>query len=728
MANSNILETRIKPPRVAGNLLYRSRVKNRLANILEYRLTILQAGAGYGKSTTLAMLAEEHPHVVWYQLSEEDQDPLVFLLHLFHATQRVYPDLEGLPIPLLENWDSSRGPLLTREVVSQYLNAIGSGVQTNTLVILDDLHLIANLPEIAHLLDRLIGLAPASLHFVVSSRHVLQLPNLFRWRSLGQVLALDQAVLTFSEEEIATLFSDQYGINLTLEEIEDLYAGTEGWAISLQLIGQSLNSGSVKSVRDALARRTSPLDSLFEILAKDVLEGQSTQMQWFMQCSSVLRTMDPESCNWLLQAKDSVNKLSYLKNNDLFVVELGDHELRYHPIFQQFLYQQLSPQQRQELNQRAALYYQQNQQPNSAIYHYITAEDYFGAAELLNSYGDQLHATGHLDTLANYLDHLSPEALSQFPNLIYYMGDLARLHSRFEEALGWYQQAESLWRSAGWSKEISRALRGQARIYLDTVNPSKAEELLQEALRLSDRITDRETRARLYQLLAENKLNAGKVEEAENLRRQADVLRQEGPDDSHLWYRVLLRTGRLEEARQQVEFQAKEETSEPFNLPRSHRETQLLLSIIYAMQGEPKAAMQASKEGIRRGKELASPFITAVGYMRQGHAFMMQPYQIGYTQAEKLYEQVIEISEELSTPRLRVEALWGLVRVHGYQGNLDSARLMADRGITIATQAGDEWIASLTRLAMGASFVLAEQYSQALEWLDRAFARLSGMQ
>ena len=720
MANRNILETKIKPPRVTGNLLSRSRVKDRLANVLQYRLTILQAGAGYGKSTTLAMLAEDSPHAVWYQLSEEDQDPLVFLLHLCHATQRIYPELEGLPITPLETWDSSRGPLITREIVSQYLNAVGSGLATNTLVILDDLHLIADIPEMAHILDRLIGLAPPTLNFVVSTRHILQLPNLFRWRSLGQVLAIDQTVLTFSEEEIAALFQSHYGIVLSSEEIEDLYAATEGWAISLQLIGQSLISGAVKSVREAIARRTSPLDSLFEILAKDVLQGQPEEMQEFMQSSSVLRTMVPESCNYLLQSEDSLDKLSYLKNNDLFVVELGDHELRYHPIFQQFLYQQLSLQQRNDLNKRAAQYFQENKQPNSAIYHYLRAEDYFGAAELLDSYGDHLHATGHLDTLANYLDHLSPEALSHFPNLIYYMGDLARLHSRFEEALGWYQQAESLWRERNQVEGISRSLRGQARIYLDTVNPSKAEELLQEALRLSDRITDRETRARLYQLLAENKLNSGKVEEAEALRKQAELLRQEGPDDAQLWYRVLLRTGRLAEARRQLELRAKEETSEPFNLPRSHRETQLLLSIIYAMQGEAEAAMQSSREGILRGKELASPFITAVGYMRQGHALMLQPYQAGFADAEKLFEQVIEISEELSTPRLRVEALWGLVRVHGYQGNLENAQLMANKGIGIAAQAGDEWIASLTRLALGASYVLSEQDSQAFEWLDKA--------
>ena len=337
MPNPFVLETKICAPKVAGNVLSRPRVREALSKVFNYRLTLLQAGAGYGKTTVLALLAEEVPHVIWYQVSEEDQDPFVFLLHLCYATQRVYPDLEGLPIALLETWEPSRGPLIYQEVVSQYLNAVGFGVQTPTLIVLDDLHLVADVPEIAHLLDRLIGLAPGVLHFIISTRQNLQLPNLFRWRSMGQVLSLDQSALTFSQAEIASLFRTHYRVELTDEEVEDLYAATEGWAISLQLIGQSLTSGTSKSVQHALSRRESPLDSLFEVLAADVLEGQQQEMRDFLRATSVLRTMDPEVCNWLISVEDSADKLAYLKQNDLFVSTLNHQELRYHPIFQQFL-------------------------------------------------------------------------------------------------------------------------------------------------------------------------------------------------------------------------------------------------------------------------------------------------------------------------------------------------------------------------------------------------------
>jgi len=283
--------------------------------------------------------------------------------------------------------------------------------------------------------------------------------------------------------------------------------------------------------------------------------------------------------------------------------------------------------------------------------------------------------------------------------------------------LDWYQQAEGLWRDRGQLGEASRALRGQARVYLDTVNPIKAEELLQQALRISDRIDDRQAQARLYDLLAENRLNAGKPEEAERLRQKALILRQEAPTDSHLNYRVLLRTGQLDTARRELEYQVENEQRDPVEIPRSHRETLFLLSLIYAFMGDSQDAYGSALLGTQRGMKLNSPFTTAVGHMRQGHALMLLDDENRLSKAQEQFEHAVEISHHLDIPRLRVEACWGLCRVHGYQGDLSKALDVAQEGIGIAEQAGDEWIASMIRLTMGASYTLSRRYESGLAWL-----------
>src|SRR3972149_936705 len=103
MANT-VVRTRIMPPPKNNRILARPRILQVLDQAMEYRLTILQAEAGYGKSTALADYAEKEVNLSWYQLNQEDNDSMVFLLHLCHALLQVNPGLLGLPIKFLDDW------------------------------------------------------------------------------------------------------------------------------------------------------------------------------------------------------------------------------------------------------------------------------------------------------------------------------------------------------------------------------------------------------------------------------------------------------------------------------------------------------------------------------------------------------------------------------------------------------------------------------------------------
>ena len=721
---SPILRTKIIPPPRNARTMSRPRVSGELRNALDYRLTILLAGAGYGKSTALAEFAAENQPLVWYQVGEEDNDPLVFLLHIFHATKDALPEITELPISYLESWDGTQGILPWKGILDQFINTLTEHLDKPLLFIFDDVHVVLEGGEVPHILDRFIGRAPANVHTLLSGRPDLSLPTLSRWRSKGEVLILDQHTLTFTAQEISFLFSNQYRLDLTNEEVDSLLTYTEGWAIALQLIWQSIRNQTSSSLEFPLQWQADSLESLFDVLAQEVFSRHPADIREFLLITSTLRDLNPEACDALRLAMgnpagDSASMLAYLRRQDLFVVETAEGTLRYHHIFHNFLRQQRPADQCVQWNRAAADYYLSHKNPESAIYHLLEAKAWDDMADLLDTYSQTLLSSGRFDTLASYIASLPPLSLNQHPMLLFTLGELARLHSRFDEAQGWYRQAETVWRSRGQLDGIARALRGQSRVYLDTVNPSQAEKLLEEAIRLTDGFEDREAQVRLFELLAENKLNSGHVEEAERLRQRAEELRLEGPSDGQLQFRVWLRTGRLNEARRGLEEQAEAEKQNPVQMPRAHRETYLLLSLIYSYQGLGELAYQAALEGTRRGDDLKSPFVTAVGHMRQGHALMLSN-QPNYALARKQFEKTIEISRAVNVPRLLVEANWGLCRVSGYQGDLTLAQSHAQQAIEIANQAGDEWIASLTRLTMGASLMLASRYEAAEEWLNRA--------
>jgi LuxR family transcriptional regulator, maltose regulon positive regulatory protein len=720
MVFPQIIRIKIIPPQKSPRTLERPRIIRLLLEALHYRLTILQAGAGYGKSTALASLTDQGYPLIWYQVTEEDSDSAVFLLHLCHATQYAFPEIRNLPLSTLEAWDGSRGALPSKDIMDQYVNAIFVGINSPTLLILDDVHRMAEGSDVPILIDRLVYNAPHNVHIILSTRPVLKIPNLNRYHLRGDVLTIDQKAMAFTPEEINQLFSQYFDYEVTNAEVDQLYAATEGWAITLQTIWQSLRAGAAVSIEDAISRQVTSLEGLYEVLTQEILAKQPEDVRQFLRITATLKVMTPLACDFLRSSNDSEAILSYLRRQELFVVDLGDEGLRYHHIFHQFLHSGVEDKQRRAWHRRAAAFFQGKTELDNAVYHLLQAEDENAAADLLSTYGGDLLAKGRLDTLMNYLHALTPETLIEYPLLLILLGDLARLHSRFQEALGWYHQAEGILRDRGLFGGVARALRGQARVYLDTVNPSRAEELLQQALRISDGIDDRQAQAGLYELLAENKLNAGKPQEAVALRKKADLLRREGPSDSQLLIRVLLRTGKLEQARNELESYAESERQQPVKMPRAHRETQLLLSIVYAFLGEADKAYRTAMEGTQRGIELDSPFVTAVGYMRQGHALMLLAGKEGYEQARQQFIKAIEFSQVLAIPRLRVEAGWGLCRVFGFQGDLSKALSETEEAVRIANQSGDEWIASISRLTMGASLILSARYESATHWLDQA--------
>ncbi|MEW5719393.1 MAG: transcriptional regulator, partial [Chloroflexota bacterium] len=679
-----ILRTKLNPPRVPRLTLARPRVDARLRDALDYRLTIVQASTGYGKSTALTNLAQARAPLFWYSVGEGDADAPQFLAHLIAAFRLGLPALSDAPLALLQDASADH----TRAAAAALLNALNDALTTPAVLVIDDYHLAAS-SDVNALLEHFLTFMPVTLHVIVATRYAPPWEQLITWRAKGQVLEIHRDALAFTRDEIAALFRDKYAIELSPRDLDLLIEQTEGWPIALQLVWQEMRAKPKSNIAQLLAREgTDSLDTLFAYLARDVLAQQPRDLQDFLLCTATLRELDPAACAAICPTMDSETLLARVRERDLFVVALDGGQARYHHLFHDFLRAraaQIDPLAARERHHRAAEFYRRAENHEEAIFHSFRAEAFADAATLIEEIGESILRAGRLDTLSGWLAALPPEQIAAQPRLMFYLGDLARLRSRFDDALAWYAQAERAWRAASDARGIVRALRGQALVYLDTVNAARAEDLLQQALRLSDGTDDRLAHARMLELFAENKLNMGKVAEAEQLREQARALREEGPSEDELSVRVKLRTGRLDEAREILTNWASAERGH-LHPPRAHRETLLLLSLIDAMQGRADDAFATAQEGIELGARVASPFVSAVGQMRLGHAYQIRG---DFGAAIRRYEEAIAIGDRLAVRRTRAEAMWGLTRAHGYSGDLKSARRDAAEGIEVAHSAGD---------------------------------------
>ncbi len=726
-----VIRSQLIPPRSRKGVLQRTRLDACLQAVLDVPLTIVQAGTGYGKSTALASFSERLPHLFWYTITETERDPLLFLVHLLSAFNQSGQAWGDAALAALEEGGSRVAPA----ALTPLLNNLTRGLTADAVLVLDDYHLVHQVPEIAALVRQMVNHCPPYLHLVLATRHPPRLDDLPRWRAKGQVLSIGRAELAFTAEEIEHLFQQQYGRALSPEQARSLAAETEGWIIALQMVWQSLQSGAAPNLEAVLAHLPGTLEALFDYLAPEVLARQPADVQCFLLTTSVLRSMDGPACDALFAQcspalVNSAEMLRRLHENGLFLDAVGEGAYRYQKLFQDFLQAQLTQEadKKHTLHRQAAAHFQRTGQLEETIYHLLQAEDYEPAARLIVQIGPGLVEIGRLGSLVGWIERLPQNVYAALPELNLLLGDVLRLRADFDAALQHYTAAEEQYSTLADQLGRSRSLRGQAQVYLDTVRPLKADALLGEALRLLEPQEHREEAAALYDQMAENKLNLGYPEQAQMLHAEAQMLRAEvDPGDVYLEARAMLRTGRLVEARRLLAPREHEESQlEPSRPQRFHRETALLLSLICAMQGDQPATERYARAGIAIGQALNADFVEAVGIMRLGHALQLSPAQPWgenvHSQAAECYLQTIEKVRPFKVMRVWVEPLWGLVRVYGYAGDLAQAEHSAERALQIADQSGDEWIGDLVRVSMGASYVLAGQNEAADAWLSRAFS------
>ncbi|HMQ35903.1 MAG TPA: transcriptional regulator, partial [Chloroflexaceae bacterium] len=215
---------------------------------------------------------------------------------------------------------------------------------------------------------------------------------------------------------------------------------------------------------------------------------------------------------------------------------------------------------------------------------------------------------------------------------------------------------------------------------------------------------------------------ARRVEDQESRRQGAQEAR--GAGDQAAPPRLLLRAGRLDEARQQIEAQlwAGQSRAGAERLG-AHREPLLLLSLIYAMLGSGARALAMAGRGLVESQQVGSRITEAIAELRLGHAYQLVAPS---DQAPSLqrYAAAMALIQAVGVSRTRAEGYLGLTLLYGHAGDLPRAEADAREGLQLAAAAGDEWTAALILLALGGAAVAAGD-GRAGEWLEQARQRFA---
>lgn len=706
--------TRSSRPRLAKHVIGRNHVIAKLQEAVNYPLTVVRAGAGYGKSTLINQaFPDTFTPTVWLHLSEQDNGAIPFLSHLVQVAHNVCPTVGLKALPLLV-WDERQGnpdALTILEALVDDLFLAGPLV-----IILDDYQYMGDNEDVLRLTGILVDRLPDNVHVVIASREKVNLPGIALKRAKGDVLDIGEPDLAFTAGDISRLFSEVY--KLTVDDVTagQLAARTEGWIMAIQMLGQNMKKGW--SWDAALKSLPQSLSELFEFLAQDYLTKQPASIRSFLFHTAYLELLKPDICNHLLDLSDSAAILRDFERRGLFTFRIGDGVYRYHHLFQEFLQKNggFTAHHLRELHGKAARWYKDNE-PSQAINHYLAGGYHAEAGELMKDHYLAKLAAGQQAELARWLELLPPKITNTIPELLLARGDIYRLAGDFANALKLYRAAEKSFSAAGNTAGSYLTSKAFALVYLDTVQPVEAEKYLAAALKLADERNIPE-QARLYQLVAENKVNLGRAEEAAAYFVKANELFLED-SRGDVEARMHLRTGRLLAAKQILARRTGQ--CEAVHTPKSHRETPLLLSLINSFMGDVDEAWRNAQAGLNTGTRFKAVFVEAVGYMRLGHAKQLKSW-LDTEEAIDCYQQALEIVSSLEVERGKAEPLCGLCILYGHQGNLDSAVRYGLEGIRVGRQSQDDWITAMVELSLTIAYYKAGMYDKADEWGNRSYA------
>ena len=715
------VRTKFLPPGSSARHWKKAALWEKYRLCAQYPLTVVKAGPGFGKSTTLAAFFQERGQYFWYNVDELDADPAVFFTNLFHAVRLKHPSLVEGALAALADGPGSSGDYL--RALNLFINS-AANLEEDAYLIVDDFHLVAANSQILELMSHLVRLLPPRLHLILATREKLGFREWASWRLKRLVLVIDEQDLMLTSGEIADFFADQYGLAISPGEAEKAARETEGWIIALDLLGQGLTQGA--ELDEVLRVEAPSLELLFEYLAFEVLENQSPEVQEFLLQTAVLKNLKVDICNKLLGRQDSQEILSGLHQKGLFVFMLAPDLYRYHHLVREFLHKQgRSRYDYQQLHRRAAEICTAMQETDLAIFHLLKAEDFQGAAAVLISCGEEMLRLARFDSLHAYLKELPEAVFASYPQLYLYLGEVLRLKSMFKEALQVLHRAREIFLQRQDLLQLSHTSQRIAQVYLDTVQPVLAADYLQEALKYRDK-ENRWEEASILKLMAENKANQGLLDQAMALQKRAQELDRQEVYDSNIRARVLLRTGRLAEAIDLLERKLAAEQQRAMSL-RAHRETVLILSLAHSLRGEVERAWAYASQGVELGRQYDSPFIVAVAHMRLGHSLqLMDPPKV--EEARRAYQASLEIVDELEVARGRAEPLMGLSLLEAFFGDSNLGLHLGREALEILQLSGDQWLSGMVRIGLGINHYFLAQWEAAAQELRTAAADFASCQ
>jgi len=376
-------QTKVSPNSHQGNILQRPALLRKLNGYKERVLTLLEAPAGFGKSTVLTSwknsLDKNTARVCWISVDEDDNDEFRLLNYLAFSFVNGGASFDDAGIKEAQFFDEV-SPQNRISIITNIVNASDH----DYVLILDDFENLRR-PIVEAIIQPLINFCPPNLHIVISTRYAgnLKISNLEMSNNLTSITS---AELRFTITDIKELCRNQQSSTT----IQELYGVTQGWPALVFLIYMRLiESNDSTSFENVIKSST---NSLLNYLSEQILAGIESGLQQFLLEISLFEVVDIKLADFVRDAGDSLKWFSRADTLTIMLhpIEDSTDSYRFHPLIRELLYKQLQrsdPERFHNLHSRAARWFLDNDDLIVAINHCVTVNNIELAIEIFEEVG-----------------------------------------------------------------------------------------------------------------------------------------------------------------------------------------------------------------------------------------------------------------------------------------------------------------------------------------------------
>ena len=399
--------------------------------------TLVIAPAGWGKSTLLAqwreVLRKSGHKASWLAVDMELSDP-----HRFFSCLILSLAQAGVAMGPLEQLADQGLPDTSPEAAVRAIITRLEQLSEPLAIMIDDYHKASGRVT-DRMLERLLNEAPESVSVVLGAR---SRPDI-RYTDLklkGRIQEISVPELGFSLAEARALFP----ATTAEQDLAQLLAHAEGWAIVLQLMCSLLQGGA--SVAGVVARLEDETGDMADYFTRQLCEELPAPARDLLQQTSIVEQFNADLANHLTGRHDCGAMLEDLAHRQLLVVAAGQGAARYrcHRLFAQFLRKTLlhtGPESLPALYNRAAEWYAGHDLPAPASkYACLTGNIEYAARIIGQSGGWELILFNGVSHFRKFISHFPEREYVRFPEVavarIYqYMreGEVCRAHQLFLE-------------------------------------------------------------------------------------------------------------------------------------------------------------------------------------------------------------------------------------------------------------------------------------------------------